>query len=103
LKKNLTDKLKTCCFYNDNNRRYDSIGTKLKNKVRESDLEGLPDHLLEQSSNFDFTRNQKVPEQYSTNYNEFSRVKNIFKIGTPLPLEPSQPSHIHTFYGKRRS
>jgi hypothetical protein len=34
---------------------------------------------------------------------ETLRIKNILKIDTPLTLEPSQPSHIHTFYGKRRS
>jgi hypothetical protein len=30
-----------------------------------------------------------------TNYNEISRVKNILKIGAPLPLEPSLYSPIH--------
>ncbi len=36
-----------------------------------------------------------VIEESSTNYNEISRIKNILKIGTPLPLEPSPYSPIH--------
>ena len=64
-----SSKLKTCCFYNDNNRRYDSVGTKLQKKVRESDIETFQHHLIEDSSSYD---------------NEISRVKDILKIGTPF-------------------
>ena len=35
-----------------------------------------------------------VPEESSSN-NEISELKNIFKIPTPLPLEPSLYSPIH--------
>jgi hypothetical protein len=41
------------------------------------------------------TWEHNVIEDSSTNYNEISRVKNILKIGTPLPLEPSLYSPIH--------
>jgi hypothetical protein len=64
-----SSKLKMCCFYNDNYRRYYSFETKLQNKVRESGVETFPHHVLEQSS---------------TNDNEILRVKNIFKIDTPF-------------------
>jgi hypothetical protein len=98
-----SSKLKMCCFYNDNNRRYDSIETKLQNKVREFEVEALPSHLLEQSSTTKLSpqRDNKVPEESSTNDNEISRVKNIFKIGTPLPLEPSLYSPIHLLGEKK--
>jgi hypothetical protein len=49
-------------------------------------------NVLEQS---DSTLSPNVIEDSSTNYNEISRVKNILKIGTPLPLEPSLYSPIH--------
>jgi hypothetical protein len=81
-----SSKLITCCFYNDNNRKHDFSRIKLQNKVRESDLEALPDHLLEQSSTTKLSpqRDNKVSEQSYTNDNEILRVKNIFKIGTPF-------------------
>ena len=79
LKKNLIDKLKMCCFYNDNSRRYDSIGTNLDNNSRSVEPQKL---------------GKNDEEDSSTNYNEISK-KNILKIGTPLPLEPSLYSPIH--------
>ena len=59
---------------------------KSQNKVREVGVESLPHNVLEHSSN-----------------NVISAiVKNIFKISTPLTLEPSQPSRIHTIMLRRR-
>jgi hypothetical protein len=42
-----------------------------------------------------------ITEDSSTNDNEISKVKNIFKIGTPLPLEPSLYSPIHLLGEKK--
>jgi hypothetical protein len=47
-----------------------NIKTKLQKNVRELEIEGFQSNVLEESS---------------TNKNEISKVKNIFKIGTPLP------------------
>ena len=49
-------------------------------------------HVLEDD---DVNLHNTVVEDSSTNYNEISKVKNILKISTPLPLEPSLYSPIH--------
>jgi hypothetical protein len=77
LEKNVTEESSKKLCHNGNNKNE----IKLQNKVRESEMENLlPSHLLEQSSSKD---------------NETLSVKNILKIGTPLPLEPSLYSPIH--------
>lgn len=86
-------------------------GTKSQNKVSESEMEGFPHHQTEQSSmNKLFSYKNNVLEESNlmldsnvidgSSNNGISKVKNIFKISTPLPLEPSQPSRIHTYVKK---
>ena len=50
---------------------------------------------------YDDDCHHKVIEESSSNDTEILRVKNIFKVGTPLPLEPSLYSPIHLLGEKK--
>ena len=70
---------------------------KLQNNVLEKSVPALERNIIEESSRILLSCwvDNLVIEDSSSYDNEILRVKNIFKIGTPLPLEPSLYSPIH--------
>ena len=77
--------------------------SKLQNNNTENEIFGEQSNVIKDSSTFDFTRNQNVPEQYCNSDIKTLRIKNIFKIGTPLPLEPSLYSPIHLLKEEKKN